>query len=55
MSALKGADVRIVGSYPMAVDVMLCYVHVAYVHMRRSTLLVWYSRATFGTAPWATQ
>jgi hypothetical protein len=24
---------------------------VAYVHMRRSTLLVWYSRATFGTAP----
>ena len=21
------------GSYPMAVDVMLCYVHVGYVHM----------------------
>ena len=24
------------GSYPMAVDVMLCYVHVAYVHIRHS-------------------
>jgi hypothetical protein len=26
----------IYGSYPMAVDVMLCYVHVAYVHIRHS-------------------
>jgi hypothetical protein len=36
------------GSYLVPVDVMLCYVHVAYVHMRRSTLLVWHSRASFG-------
>jgi hypothetical protein len=37
-----------IGSYLVPVDVMLCYVHVAYVHMRRSTLLVWHSRAPFG-------
>jgi hypothetical protein len=38
---------HLLGSYLMAVDVMLCYVHVAYVYMRRPTLLVWYSHAPF--------
>ena len=28
------------GSYRMAVDVMLCYVHMAYVHVAIQTLLV---------------
>ena len=28
------------GSYRMAVDVMLCYVHMAYVHVAIHTLLV---------------
>ena len=35
------------GSNPVAVDVMLCYVHVAYVHMAIQDLVV-YSHASLG-------
>jgi hypothetical protein len=48
LRALVTKSLEKIGSYLMAMDVMLCYVHVAYVHMRRSTLLVWHSHAPFG-------